>query len=85
MAAYSDRNAAVENSLYVRIDNPRLPFFYHRCNDNLCLPSTGSVCKKEEKELNYILTKVDANFDSNFNVRCLIVSLGSSELKIFLT
>jgi len=33
------------------------------------------------KELNYIVTKVDTNTDSNFNVRRLTVSLGSSKLK----
>ena len=37
--------------------------------------------KKEEKELNYILTKVGTNIDSNFNVRRLTVLLGSSTLK----
>jgi len=36
---------------------------------------------KDKKEPNYILTKVDANIDSDFNVRCLIISLGSSKLK----
>jgi len=36
-------------------------------------------CKREK--LNYVLTKVDTNVDSNFNVRHLTVSLGSSKLK----
>jgi len=39
------------------------------------------VKKEEKKELNYIVTKVDTNADSNFNVRRLSVSLGSSKLK----
>jgi len=38
---------------------------------------------KKRKELNYIyiLTKVYANIDSNFNVRRLILSLGSSKVR----
>jgi len=48
--------------------------------DNLYSPSASRTSKKEKK-LNYILTEVDTNIDSNFNDRCLIVSLGSSKLK----
>jgi len=46
--------------------------------DNLYSPTTGRASKKKEKELNYILTKVDANIYLNFNIRRLT---GSSKLK----